>query len=193
MKRSIVGLLSLAVCVGMIGCKSTPPAASDDSIFDAMQKQVAELNATGQVAAVGIGTSRQLSMAYARARIDARAELARSIQTKIEDLQKAFVEEIGEPDNSEINQLFSSATKQVTSEMLVGSVPIEQRNDEDDGIITAYALMIQNPAVIDRVIESNSAHAQHLYERFRASKAFEELDKEIAEFKEKEVQGISGM
>ncbi|MBN2684431.1 MAG: LPP20 family lipoprotein [Pontiellaceae bacterium] len=188
MKRSILGVLSLAVCMGLAGCKSAPPADSDNTIFDDMQKRVSELNQEGNLAAVGIGKSRQQDMAFGRARINARAELARSIQTKIEDLQKSFAEEIGEPENSEINQMFSSATKQITSETLVGSVPIDQRYDEQDGMINAYVLMIQNPAIIDRVIKNNSA--QHLYERFRASKAFEELDKEIAEFEKQDMRGF---
>lgn len=188
MKRSILGVFSLVVCMGLAGCKSTPPADSDNTIFDDMQKRVSELNEEGSLAAVGIGKSRQQDISFARARINARAELARSIQTKIEDLQKSFMEEIGEPENSEINQMFSSATKQITSETLVGSVPIDQRYDEQDGIINAYVLMVQNPEIIDRVIKKNSA--EHLYERFRASKAFEELDKEIAEFEKQDMQGF---
>ena len=187
MKRSILGVFSLVVCMGLAGCKSTPPADSDNTIFDDMQKRVSELNEEGSLAAVGIGESRLQDMAYARARINARAELARSIQTKIEDLQKSFMEEIGEPENSEINQLFSSATKQITAETLVGSVPIDQRHDEENGLFNAYVLMVQNPEIIDRVIKNNSA--EHLYERFRASKAFEELDKEIAEFEKQDMQG----
>ena len=40
--------------------------------------------------------------------------------------------------------------------------------------------MVLDPGLIDESLKNNNA--KHLYERFRASKAFEELDKEIKEF-----------
>ena len=51
--------------------------------------------------------------------------------------------------------------------------------------------MVLNPDIIHETLKNNSA--KHLYERFRASKAFEELDKEIKEFEEAERQGLLGM
>lgn len=192
MRRSVLGILSLVVCIGFSGCRSKPPADSDNTMFDYMQERVGDMAQDGQIAAVGIANSRQSDIAVARAKLNARTQLAQAIQVKIENLEKAFVEEIGEAATSEINELFSSATKQITSQTLQGSVPLEQTFDEDsNGVITAYVLMVQNPEIVDTVLKNNSA--QHLYERFRASKAFEELDREIQEFEEAERQGILGM
>ena len=193
MKRVAFGLLSLAVCIGFSGCKSAPKMESDDSMFDYMQEEVGKITEKGGMAAVGIGESRNTQLAITKAKVEARKNLAQLVTVKIENLEKAFIEEVGEAQGSEMNELFSSATKQITSQTLHGTVPVMQKYETDgDDITTAYILMVLNPDVIDASLMNNNS-AKHLYERFRASKAFEELDKEIREFEEAERQGLLGM
>jgi hypothetical protein len=191
MKRTTFAILSLAVCIGFSGCKSPPRMESDESMFDYMQEEVSKIAEKGGMAAVGIGESRTTQLAITRAKVEARKNLGQLVQVKIENLEKAFIEEIGEVSGSEINQLFSSATKQITSQTLQGTVPTLQKYETDDGVTTAYILMVLNPDIIHETLKNNNA--RHLYERFRASKAFEELDKEIKEFEEAERQGLLGM
>lgn len=191
MKRVAFGVLSLAVCIGFTGCKSAPKMDSDKSMFDYMQEEVGKITEKGGMASVGIGESRNTQLAITKAKVEARKNLAQLVTVKIENLEKAFIEEIGEASGSEMNELFSSATKQITSQTLQGTVPKMQKYETDDGITTAYILMVLNPDIIDASLKNNSA--KHLYERFRASQAFEELDKEIKEFEEAERQGMLGM
>ncbi len=191
MKRSVLGMFALAACIGFTGCKSTPPVSSDKSMFDVLQEKVGDISEKGGMAAVGVGESRKSDVALAKAKLNARKNLAQLVQVKIENLEKAFVEEVGDADTSEMNELFSSATKQITSQTLQGTVPKIQKYDSNDGVVTAYVLMVLNPDIIDASLKNSNA--KHLYERFRASKAFEELDKEIKEFEEAERQGMMGM
>jgi len=163
---------------------------SDKSMFDFMQEEVAKISEDGGMAAVGIGESRSVPSAIARAKVEARKNLAQSVKVKINNLEKAFFEEIGEPSGSEMNELFSSATKQITSQTLQGTVPAMQKYETDDGVTTAYILMVLNPDIVDASLKNSSSSAKHLYERFRASKAFEELDKEIKAFEEAEQKGF---
>lgn len=164
---------------------------SDDSIFDYMQEQVAEIAEKGGLASVGTAKSRDQALAITRAKNNARVSLAQMVQVKIENLEKSFIEEVGEADTSEINQLFSSASKSITSQTLQGTVPKMQKYESENGVYTAYVLMVLSPDLIDASLKNSSA--KHLYERFRASKAFEELDKEIKEYEEAERQGMLGM
>ena len=188
MKRIAFTLLTMAVCIGFSGCKSPPKMESDDSMFDYMQEEVAKIVEKGGLAEVGIAESRNTQLAITKAKVEARKNLAQLVRVKIENLEKAFIEEVGEASGSEINELFSSATKQITSQTLQGTVPKMQKYETDDGITTAYILMVLNPDIIDASLKNNNS-AKHLYERFRASKAFEELDKEIKEFDEAERAG----
>lgn len=192
MKRFAAGLMALAVCIGFSGCKSPPKADSDKTMFDYMQEEVAKISENGGMAAVGIGESGSQHVAVSKAKVEARKNLAQLVQVKIENLEKAFVEEVGEAGSSEINELFSSATKQITSQTLNGTVPKMQKFEEKDGVTTAYVLMVLNPEIIPATLKSSNA-SKHLYERFRASKAFEELDKEIKEYEALENQGMQGM
>ncbi len=192
MKRMAFTLLALTVCIGFTGCKSKPKMDSDKTMFDYMQEEVAKITKKGGMAAVGQADSRNTQLAITKAKVEARKNLAQAVQVKIKNLEKAFIEEVGEAKGSELNELFSSATKQITSQTLQGTVPIEQKYEtDDDGVTTAYILMVLNPDIVDASLKNNNA--KHLYERFRASKAFEELDKEVKEFEESERQGMLGM
>jgi hypothetical protein len=182
MKRTAFTLLALTVCIGFSGCKSKPKMDSDKTMFDYMQEESAKISEKGGMAAVGLGESRNTQTAIAKAKLEARKNLAQLVTIKLENLEKSFVEEVGEAKGSEMNELFSSATKQITSQTLNGTVPKMQKYETNDGITTAYVLMVLDPDIVDESLKNNSANAKHLYERFRASKAFEELDKEIKEY-----------
>lgn len=188
MKRTAFTLLALTVCIGFSGCKSKPRMESDKSMFDYMQEEVAKITDDGGMASVGLGESRNTQTAIAKAKVEARKNLAQLVQVKVENLEKAFIEEVGEARGSEMNELFSSATKQITSQSLQGTVPKIQKYETKDGITTAYILMVLNPEIIVESLKNNSA--KHQYERFRASKAFAELDKEIEEFNKADLQGM---
>ncbi len=188
MKRTAFTLLALSVCIGFSGCKSKPKMDSDKSMFDYMQEEVGKITDKGGMASVGIAESRNTQLAITKAKVEARKNLAQLVSVKIENLEKAFVEEVGEAKGSEMNELFSSATKQVTSQTLQGTVPKMQKYETTDGITTAYILMVLNPDIIDASLKNNNA--KHLYERFRASKAFAELDQEIKEFEKAQQQGL---
>lgn len=190
MKQLALGLLALTVCIGFSGCKSAPSADSDKTMFDYMQEEVGKITEKGGMASVGLGESRNTQLAITKAKVEARKNLAQLVSVKIENLEKAFIEEVGEASGSEMNEFFSSATKQITAQELQGTVPKMQKYETDDGITTAYVLMVLNPDIIDASLKKNS---NKLYERFRASKAFEELDKEIKEYEEAERQGMLGM
>lgn len=191
MKQIGIGLLALTVCIGFTGCKSAPKTESDKSMFGYMQEEVGKITEKGGMASVGIGESRNTQLAISKAKVEARKNLAQLVSVKIENLEKAFVEEVGEASGSEMNELFSSATKQITAQELQGTVPKMQKYETDDGVTTAYVLMVLNPDIIDASLKKNDKNKT--YERFRASKAFEELDKEIKEYEEAERQGMLGM
>jgi hypothetical protein len=191
MKRIAFTLLALTVCIGFSGCRSKPKMDSDKTMFDYMQEEASKISEKGGMAAVGLGDSRNTQLAITKAKVESRKNLAQQVQVKIENLEKAFIEEVGEASGSEMNELFSSATKQITSQTLQGTVPMIQKYETNEGITTAYVLMVLNPDIIHDSLKNNDA--KHLYERFRASKAFEELDREIKEFEEAERQGLLGM
>ena len=184
MKRIMFGFLAVGLCLGLSGCKTEPNVESDKTMFDYMQEQVAKVSEKGGMASVGLAESKTIPVAISKAKLEARKNLAQLVRIKIENLEKSFVEEVGEAKASEMNELFSSATKQITDQTLQGTVPKMQKYETKDGITTAYVLMVLDPEMIDESLKNSDR--KHLYERFRASKAFDELDKDIKAYEASE-------
>jgi hypothetical protein len=190
-----IGLVAAVVVAGSLmgGCKSGKiPGISDKTPFEDMQKAVKKLTEDGVPASVGMGESRNQQMALTEANLDARKNLAQQVSVKIKNLEKNFAEEIGESANSEINSLFSTATKSITSQELAGSVPkVQKYQTSKEGITRAYVLMVLDPNIIGKALAQQKSSNASLYQRFQASKAFEELDREIKEYEGNEKEALA--
>ena len=196
MRRVFVSLLALAVVGTVAGCKTASKSVtSEKTPFDVMQEKANAITSSGGLAAVGIGQSATVSIALEKSKTRARAELAHIIETKIESLRKDFQEEVGEGSGSEVNALFSSASKSITSQVLQGTVPRDLKYASEGGQTSAWCLMVQDPKVVADAFAAQANTQRHLYTRFRASQAFNELDAEVKkyeEFKKKDTAAVPG-
>ncbi|VGO11946.1 hypothetical protein PDESU_00494 [Pontiella desulfatans] len=188
------GMVAALVAVGLLaGCKSGKiPKISNKTPYEDMQEAVKKLTDDGIPAEVGVGESRNRQLAITEAKLDARKNLAQQIKVKIENLEKSFAEEVGMGGNTEINALFSSATKSITSQEIAGSVPkVQKFSTSEEGITSAYVLMTIDPNIIDKALAQQATSNRSLYQRFQASKAFEELDKEMKEYEANEKAALA--
>jgi len=136
----------------------------------------------GSVAAIGRGSSTRTEMASDKAIGRARKAIAESYGVRVQNLTKDFQEELGEDFDTEFNEAFSSATKIATDQSLKGTVAREQEFMEvklENGkmgykcyVVVSVDLNILNQSLEDELKNKN----KKLYERFRASEAFNELD-----------------
>lgn len=133
--------------------------------------------------ATATSTSRDMQVAINKAKVTAQTSLAQSMRTKLGNLTKSFQEEVNSGEDSELLQQFTSATKTVTNETLSGTAVEEQSLQNENGIYRAYVLMsLPIGAANQQLMEKIKAN-QNLYTRFRATKAFDELDKELEALK----------
>jgi len=184
MKRVVGCLVAAVVAVGLLsGCAKTK-VASERTPFEIIQEKANAITSAGGLAAVGIGSSRTVHLALDKAKTRGRTELAHIMETKVDSLKKDFSEEIGSADGSELNELFSAASKHVAHQILRGSVPKDLKYDTKDNMTTAWALMVVDPKVIADAFANQKNSARHLYTRFRASQAFAELDAEVKKFED---------
>ncbi|MBC8184540.1 LPP20 family lipoprotein [candidate division KSB1 bacterium] len=128
--------------------------------------------------ATGNGESKQLQLAIDKAALNARTEIGRQMELKLNSLQKSFAEEVGNED-PELNQLYSAATKAVVSTQLMGSKIKEKKYRERNGkyeavVMVEYPLQEANKALVNQIKKE-----KNLYTRFRASQGFKELEAEI--------------
>ena len=184
MRGVLVCVATATVLAGlMTGCAKTK-VAGEETPFGIIQRQANAITNAGGLVAVGIGSSRIVHLALDKAKSSGRIELAHILEAKIDSLKNDFTEEVGEVKEGEVNELFSAVSKHITSRILRGRVPKDLKYEPKEGMTTAWALMVVEPKEIADAFASQADTARHLYTRFRASQAFEELDKEIKKFEE---------
>lgn len=148
---------------------------------------------SGGVAAVGQGTSMRQDLAKKKAVTDALGNLAQVFNTKVQRLQRSFQEEIGSTNDSEINEAFSTVTKTLTSQVLRGATPkkVKYMRNKETGQITAAVVVAIDPKTLNQAILDELQNKKpQLYQRFRATKAYEDLKKEMEEYEKQQNQGF---
>jgi len=191
--RWIVVAAALVVTIGMVGCagKSSPnlepkkmPKAPDWFV-----KPPADNN---HLIGVATATSLDLQTAIDKARQDSRVEIARQMDVRMEGLAKRFVEETGLDEDAELLGMFTQVSKSVVSDSLTGSRTAKQKLDTEGAVYRAYVLMeMPIGEANSRFVEKIRAQKQ-LYTRFRATEAFEELDREVQKYEEWKRQQLDG-
>ena len=116
----------------------------------------------------------------------AQADLAQQLETRMANLTRQFQEETGLGEDSELLTQFSSATKAVTNQTLNGVRTARDKLLSEKGIYRAYVLMDLPLGKANQLLMDKIQSKQHLYTRFRATQAFEELDKELQSFAKQE-------
>lgn len=127
-------------------------------------------------------TSRDMQVAIDKARLQARAELATQMEAKLEALGKRFAEEGSEPQASSLMQQYSATTKAIVSTVLNGSRPRTQVVQTEGEIYRAYVLMELPTGPASVALMQKMQQNQQMANRFRATQAFKELEKDVAKF-----------
>lgn len=166
----------LAVALLLTGC-ATPPEPEPVAIptlFEIMHGVAKDLNSSGGLAVVGIGESKSPYLALNYAKKNGRSELIRKVETKLADLQHAFTAETETAGDPTIIEWFSR-TGTVISNDLKESIPIELQQEPAEENVRIYALFDLDPQQIADAL----ALDDELYTRFRATRVFDALNKEI--------------
>ena len=192
MKRALlflaVGIFSIALVSSCGGSKgSGGPQAFEDPFQDLINEANAIIDAGG-VAAVGQGTSARQDLAKQKATTDARGGLAEIFNAKVQRMNKSFQEEIGSADDSEVNEAFTTVTKTLSSQVLAGAVVKKAKYYKtESGQFTCGALVAIEPNKVNMsILDELQNKDKKLYERFRASQAYDELKQEMADYEEQQ-------
>lgn len=200
MKRNLMLLMSAVMILGLIvacggGGKEVINPAKDmiayEDPFQDLQDMSASIIDAGGIAAVGQSESARQDLAKKKAVTDAQGQLAEIFNTQVNRMKKMFQEEIGSAEDSEINEAFTTVTKILTSTMLQGAITKKTKylRDPQSGKFTAASLVAIEPDKVNMsILDEVKKSKPKLYERFRASQAYEELDQAMEKYK-KEQEG----
>ncbi|MEW6753262.1 MAG: hypothetical protein AB1505_20120 [Candidatus Latescibacterota bacterium] len=174
---------SLGVVLGLgalLGCASTGPKTDMGDIPDWYLSPPTD---DSYIFAPATSTSRDMQMAVNKAKAQAQTAIAGQLETKLGNLTKQFQEEVGSGEDSELLEQFTSATKIVVQQTLNGARVDQQKLLTEKGIYRAYVLMSLPVGAANQALMEKIKANQNLYTRFRASQAFEELNKELEAYK----------
>lgn len=185
MKKNIV-LLALLSLFLLAGCGSRQLV--NDPVDD-LYGVAAQLKGEGAFAVVGFGESKRLDLARDKAIADCQRLIGEAMHVQVEALKKKFIEEVGS-DDTEINEFFSVATKILTKAEYSGAI-LEKtyRNQRKDGNYEFFAVMALNPDIIIKSMDDELKNRK-MYERFRASEAFKEMDSQVDRYEQSQLNSI---
>ena len=205
-KQKVSSLMMLVVASAMMlfllaGCSSPKPGSPQalavekeatekkiDKNLKAMPEWYAKTPLDNNILfASATETSRNMQMSMEKASVKARAELALTVGGRVSTMMKAYAEEAGVSNDPEVNQIVSSVTSQEAINVNLSGVQRAdaQINREGDSyrayVLIRYPLGELNKIAVEQVRQSTVLNA-----KFRASKAFEDLERKVEEAKKRE-------
>ena len=91
--------------------------------------------------ATATATSRDMQVAFDKARTAAQADVAQQLGARLDDVTRRFVEEVGEGINSELLSSFTATTKAITSERITGTHVVEREVRAESDMYRAYVMV----------------------------------------------------
>ncbi len=172
----------LVVTLPLTHCSNKPkfdPVKNDR--YGELQAKKQKLNEKGILAEVAIGESKNLQTGIDKTELEARAKLSRSMESKTSSLQKKFQEEVGK----DISDHFSQVVKTISDEMMRGSTMQETSFEQNaDGLYRVYGLMILDSQLYMKAMAGEMEADKANRDRWRASKAYKELNDEVTAFQQ---------
>ena len=168
MKQKQISLILLTAFLGLMvsGCGSSAP-----KFF---------LNPpTAEDAFYGVGTAKKQSQSLAKKTATARArdEIANTVEVKVNNMLKDFMQESGVGENAQALEFTESVSKQVSSIALKGCKIIETDMAKDGTFYVLVRYRLQD-AIDASVNEAKKEEA--LYNEFKARQGFDALEKELS-------------
>ncbi|TCK60884.1 LPP20 family lipoprotein [Seleniivibrio woodruffii] len=182
MKKLI--LLMSVLAFALVGCgdKPQPPQKLADPCFVGAPSWVLMPNVEGTIAAVGSAAKSAAGMQFTRdsAMANARSELARMIDVKVNTMMKDFTQVTGVGDAQTVDKVTSSVSKQIASQSLQGST---QKDIWMSPCGEMYVLVVLDAKKVadltKQQVTSSLKNDAALWQQFQAQKAQDELDAAI--------------
>jgi len=185
--RSVINLLFVAMLLMLIGCGGTKSLQATDTgdIPDWFTNVPKDPNF---LYGAKTATSQDLQLAIDKASTDARSEIARQVEIKVEGLQKRFQEETGTSTDAQLLDQFTQANKTVVSTSLSGTQITKQKQMKDGNLWRAYVLVEYPVGAANEAFMKQIKNNEQLYTRLRATQTFKELDEEVKKLEDAKKQ-----
>lgn len=134
--------------------------------------------------ATATAESRDMQVANDEAELVARNSLGQQMAVKIDGVAKRMVQQTGEPVDATMLKQLEFAQKNIVSTELSGSRTAKREVVPNGPTFRVYVLMELPVGKANEALLSKLKSDRDMYTRFRATKAFEELDDEVKKYEE---------
>lgn len=179
-------MAALAMVAMMVGCASTPQEKAADALSELITTKN-KLIRDGQLAGIGVGISSDETVAYDKADVNARADLAKLIDAEVQSFTKSFKEQITVDGMESVAEHFQSTVKTTVDVQLNGATMTNVKVETVEGKFKVYGIVTLNTTLIEEYIKSVEDTENKLTEeqkqtvRELAVKAYSELNFEYSE------------
>lgn len=174
-------LILACIILGLVtGCsKSAVKEANMSKRYKGAPNWVFRPAPEGALSAVGSAIIGEAGFAFARneAMADARDQLAKGINTRVQSIAKHFAHTTGLGDDKIVDKVVSNATRQFTNTELVGSSMRNMwRSDKDE----LFVLVTMDPEAVKTIVKESVVTTYQsdpvLWQQYQAKKAYKDLD-----------------
>ncbi len=191
MIRLILGVTALAAVVATAGCGkdvTTPDEQLPNEFAGApgwvLQGCSAYWGDDGGARLCGVGSAKvgsNMSMARTKATSRARAEISRTLETKVKSMIKDFQEQVTDGESEMTAEQFTSTTVSLSKATLNGTTPIDTWYSPTRQIYMLVALDVESFSNSVKAMDEMSDKLRTFIEA-RAKKSFTELDEEMEDY-----------
>lgn len=189
-------LLVSLLALGLAACASNPPApapvaAAPECVFPNSEKPAPLWVCDAPVDGMAVGAVGSFPQSAAgidfmkqQAMTAARVKLAQQMKVQVQNMIKQYAETTGADKSETVDQVYTSVTKQITDQTLVGTKMFRSIQGPDG---TMYVLVgidangVQQ--IAEAAVKTSMNNDQALWQKFQAGKAQDELAAEIAKQK----------
>ncbi|WP_426709363.1 LPP20 family lipoprotein [Cetobacterium sp. SF1] len=181
-------IILLGIMFGIVGCTNNSAKATaipQQPQQYMVQNQLAGMpnwimvpEVEGATAAVGSARIGKAGIQFARtkAMLNARAELARTIESKVKNLLKDYTNSVGMGDDETVESVTTNVSKAVANQTLKGSRQVDMFLAPNNEL---YVLVAVPNEDLKEDVKNQFKSDEKLYQEFKADQGFKELDAEI--------------
>jgi hypothetical protein len=186
MRKYLVLSFLFAIALFTFGCGGSDveaPAVSNQCLQGAPDWVLG--GAEGGLTAVGAAQISKAGINFARtaAIANARDEMSRTIEVKVNNMMKDFTQVTGLGDESVVDKVTASVSKQLSSQTLSGTVQKALWQSPCNELYVLIAIDSGVASAVKNMVTSSYKNEAAMWQQFQAAKAQDELDAAIrAEF-----------
>ena len=138
----------------------------------------------GNLAAVGIGSSRSIALRPSQCLGAARVQMAQTLEVSVKSMFQQFIESTGEADQETLDQMSKSVTEQLTDAKLQGTSLKKQASSPKGVLYCLVAMETSKLNLITQAMNNSAAktsmgNKRALWQKFQAKLSLDEMTKKL--------------